>query len=216
MSATTTWWWIRHAPVNSGGRIYGQGDLPADVSDLAAFRGLAGLLPADPLWVVTPLQRTLQTAQAIAEHRDDPLEPLVEPLLMEQHFGDWQGLSHAELAERRDGDWHRFWLAPADEAPPGGESFVQVVERVDQAVQRLSAEHAGRHIVAVAHGGTIRAALALALGLHPERALALTVDNCSLTRLERIAGPVSSRAPAEDRDEAWRIVRVNQPPHVAG
>ena len=212
MSATTTWWWIRHAPVESGGRIYGQGDLPADCSDLAAFRALAGLLPADPLWVVTPLQRTLQTARAIAEHREDALDPLVEPLLVEQHFGEWQGLSHAELAERRDGAWHRFWLAPADEAPPGGESFVQVVERVDLAVRRLSAEHAGRDIVAVAHGGTIRAALALALGLEPERALALSVDNCSLTRLERIAGPVSSRAPLEDSEEAWRVVHVNQPP----
>jgi broad specificity phosphatase PhoE len=80
------------------------------------------------------------------------------------------------------------------------------------AVRRLSAEHAGRDIVAVAHGGTIRAALALALGLEPERALALSVDNCSLTRLERIAGPVSSRPPREDGDEAWRVVRVNQPP----
>ncbi len=212
MSATTTWWWIRHAPVDSGGRIYGQGDLPADCSDLAAFRALAGLLPADPLWVVTPLQRTLQTARAIAEHREDALDPLVEPLLVEQHFGEWQGLSHAELAERRDGAWHRFWLAPADEAPPGGESFVQVVERVDRAVRRLSAAHAGRDIVAVAHGGTIRAALALALGLEPERALALTVDNCSLTRLERIAGPVSSHAPREDSEAAWRVVHVNQPP----
>jgi broad specificity phosphatase PhoE len=164
--------------------------------------------------VITPLQRTRQTAQAILDHMADVPEPLVEPLLAEQHFGDWQGLSHAELAERRDGAWHRFWLAPAAEAPPGGESFVQVVERVCGSIRRLSAEHAGRDIVAVAHGGTIRAALALALELDPERALALSVDNCSLTRLDHIAGPASSDAPANGQDEAWRVVRVNQPPYI--
>jgi broad specificity phosphatase PhoE len=91
-----------------------------------------------------------------------------------------------------------------------------VVERVSRAVRRLSAAHVGRDIVAVAHGGTIRAALTLALGLDPERALGLSVDNCSLTRLERIAGPVSSRAPGEGGAEAWRVVRVNQPPRPAG
>ncbi|MDH3594961.1 MAG: histidine phosphatase family protein [Rhodospirillales bacterium] len=214
MSATTRWWWIRHAPVDSGGRIYGQGDLPADCSDRPAFEGLAALLPEDPVWVITNLQRTRQTAQAILDHLAAAPEPLVEPLLAEQHFGHWQGLSHAELAERRDGAWHRFWLAPATEAPPGGESFVQVVARVHSSVRRLSAEHAGRDIVAVAHGGTIRAALALALGLDPERALALSVDNCSLTRVDHIAGPVSSVAPASEQDEAWRVVRVNQAPYM--
>jgi broad specificity phosphatase PhoE len=188
--------------------------LPADCSDRPAFRGLASLLPEDPLWIVTHLQRTQQTAQAILDHMPMTPEPLVEPLLAEQHFGDWQGLSHAELAERRDGAWHRFWLAPAAEAPPGGESFVQVVERVRTSIGRLSAEHAGRDIVAVAHGGTIRAALALALGLDPERALALSVDNCSLTRLEHIAGPPSSAVPAREQDETWRVVRVNQPPYI--
>jgi len=158
----------------------------------------------------------MQTARAIAAHRNGALEPLVEPLLVEQHFGAWQGLSHAELAARRDGAWHRFWLAPADEAPPGGESFVQVVERVGRAVRQLSETHAGRDIVAVAHGGTIRAALALALELEPERALALSVDNCSLTRLEHIAGPASSHAQAPDGAEVWRVVRVNQPPRPVG
>ena len=34
----TRWWWVRHAPVASGGRIYGQDDLPADCSDGAAHR----------------------------------------------------------------------------------------------------------------------------------------------------------------------------------
>jgi broad specificity phosphatase PhoE len=75
--------------------------------------------------------------------------------------------------------------------------------RVQRAIHRHTATHAGRDIVAVTHGGTIRAALALALGLMPGGALGFSVDNLSLTRLDHIAGP--------DGAGAWRVVGVNQP-----
>ena len=68
MTATTRWWWIRHAPVDSGGRIYGQIDLPADCGDAALFRRLAEWLPEKAIWIETPLQRTRQTALAIRDH----------------------------------------------------------------------------------------------------------------------------------------------------
>lgn len=219
MTVTTRWWWIRHAPVPSGGLIYGQRDLPADCSDIETFRALAPLLPERAQWVTSQLQRTRQTAEAIREHPPHEAQaldpPLVESALAEQHFGTWQGLSHGELARRRDGAWHRFWLAPAAEAPPGGESFIQVMERVAKAIERLSKAHAGRDIVAVTHGGTIRAALALALALEPEKALALSVDNCSLTRIDHIDGPAGSHdADATTHGAAnhavWRVARVNQ------
>jgi broad specificity phosphatase PhoE len=79
-----------------------------------------------------------------------------------------------------------------------------VVARVSGAIHRLVAEQAGRDIIAVAHGGTIRAALALALGLEPEAALAFTIENCSLTRIDHIEGP--------GQGHGWRVVTVNRPP----
>ena len=203
----TRWWWIRHAPVTShGGRIYGQGDVDADCGEAAPFVALAGLLPANAVWIASHLRRTHQTAAAIATAGDGKLPELViEPGLAEQHFGDWQGLTHAELAARPDAAAHRFWLAPAHIAPPGGESFEDLVARVGAAVGRITAHHAGRDLVAVAHGGTIRAALALALDLAPDRALGFSIDNCSLTRLDHIA-------PAEAGPAQWRIVAVNRHP----
>jgi broad specificity phosphatase PhoE len=201
--------------VHSGGRIYGQSDLPADCSDEARMRWLAGMLPEDPVWVTSQLTRTQQTAAAIraqlpAEGREEPSAPEVEPLLAEQHFGEWQGCTYAELDQVRDGAWHRFWLAPAEVAPPGGESFAEVMSRVGEAVARLSQRHAGRDIVAVAHGGTIRAAVGVALDLAPDKALAVAVDNCSLTRLDRVAGAAGSHD-AEGR-ESWRVAQVNLGP----
>ena len=217
-STTTRWWWVRHAPVvGHGGRIYGQDDHDCDCSDTETFRRLAGILPRDAVWATSHLTRTRRTAASILDHHLDGQGSeapalLVEAALAEQHFGAWQGLTAEELNRGRDGAWHRFWLAPAHEAPPGGESFVELTTRVVAAVERLSQAHAGRDIVAVTHGGTIRSALALALGLEPERALSVAIDNCSLTCLDHIHGTAGSHAP--DDHGVWRVRLVNAAPRT--
>jgi len=207
----TRWWWVRHAPVTvNKGCCYGQTDFPCDVGESAGFANLARRLPKDAVWIATPLRRTHMTAAALVDAGVAGPSAIpgpgiaIEPDLIEQHFGDWQGVRYDELAARRGDAWHRFWLAPAQETPPGGESFVALTRRVHAAITRLSERHAGRDILAVAHGGTIRAALALALDLAPEAALAFTIDNLSLTRIDHIPGPGESRL--------WRVGTVNQPP----
>ncbi|HNB28027.1 MAG TPA: histidine phosphatase family protein [Alphaproteobacteria bacterium] len=203
----TRWWWVRHAPViGVNGRIYGQDDLDSDCGDDQQFRLLANTLPKEAVWLVSHLRRTHQTAAAIFAARVAETEPapVITADLAEQHFGDWQGLTYAELEARRDGAYHRFWHAPATERPPNGESFEDVVARVSGAMSRITGEHAGRDIVAVAHGGTIRAALAVALGIEPERALGFAVDTCSVTRMDHYDGATEGAN--------WRIVAVNQHP----
>jgi alpha-ribazole phosphatase len=78
------------------------------------------------------------------------------------------------------------------------------MERVSAAIRRIEERYAGRDIIAVAHGGTIRAALAAALDLAPEAALAFHIDNCSLTRIERHDG--------RGTGHGFRVVTVNQKP----
>ena len=207
MGAVTRWWWVRHAPVTANqGCCYGQTDFPCEIGDETAFAALARNLPREAVWVASPLQRTHMTAAAlIAAGADGPSSGLlVEPDFIEQHFGAWQGQRYAELTNRRGDEWHRFWLAPADETPPGGESFAALTARVHDAVARWNERYPGRDIVSVGHGGTIRAALAQALALSPAAALAFSIDNLSLTRLDHFAEP--GAAPG------WRIAAVNQPP----
>ena len=200
----TRWWWIRHAPVTTyDGRVYGQTDVAGDTSDAAAFAALAAGLPAGARWVTSQLRRTHDTAEAVARAglRFEP--PLVEPALAEQHFGDWQGRDRRQVIAENS-RWPGFWLAPADVAAPGGESFLDLVRRVVPAIERLSAELAGGDIVAVAHGGTIKAALGLALGLAPADALAFATDNLSLTRIDHLLD--------SDGRVAWQVDAVNVPP----
>ena len=106
-------------------------------------------------------------------------------------------------AERRAGPpGHKFWFTTADDHPPGGESFRGVATRVSDALDGVTAGYPGRNIVAVAHGGTIRAALAHALGLDLDRALTISVDNLSMTRIDHKAGP--------GLGGDWRVVYVNR------
>lgn len=205
----TRWWWIRHAPVPDGGRIYGQHDLDCDCTDAAVFAALASELPGEAVWLTTNLARTRQTAAAIMAAVEGRFEAGARPAeiaaLAEQHLGAWQGLVRRDFFAGRPEPRHRFWFGPASERPPGGESFADVCDRARAAIEHLTVEYAGRDIVVVAHGGTIRAALALALRLEPEAALAFIIENCSLTRLDHLGGG----GPGE---YCWRVVAVNHRP----
>jgi broad specificity phosphatase PhoE len=207
MSVVTRWWWIRHAPVPDGGRIYGQRDLPCDCSNTEVFASLAAELPANAVWVTSNLVRTRQTAEAILTADAEKfagVEPEALAELAEQHLGEWQGLERRAFHATRRIGTHVLWFAHADERPPGGETFAELVCRVTPAIERLTGEHRGRDIVAVTHGGTIRAALGVALGLPPQAALAFSTDNCSLTRLDHLA--------VSNGGGMWRIVAVNRCP----
>ena len=78
------------------------------------------------------------------------------------------------------------------------------MDRAAAVIERLTAEHAGRDIISIGHGGAIRAAIGHALGLDPEIALACQIDNCSVTRLDHF-GPTDSHP-----EGAWALFHVNQ------
>jgi alpha-ribazole phosphatase len=202
----TRWWWIRHAPVRvDEGRIYGQTDLPCDCSDARVFSSLAALLPRQAIWVTSHLARTHQTARAVlaAGNFEATQEIQQDKDLAEQHLGDWQGLDRHTFLMNRKQEPDSFWYATADERAPNGESFADLVVRVGAAIARVTEAHQGSDIVAVAHGGTIRAAIAIALGLPPRGGFAFTIDNCSLTRLDHYQGR---------RGSGWRVKMINHRP----
>ncbi len=199
----TRFWLIRHALVEENARamLYGTMDVPLCpdtlVAQAEAYRSLAARLPRPAAWVVTPLSRTRLTADALFR-AGYPTQPLaVEPDLIEQDLGEWQGLPHADLPPKLRLPAHSFWPLGGEEVPPGGESMAEVIARAGAVMERLAEAHAGADVVIVSHGGAIRAAVAHALGLAADTALHLSVQNISLTRLER-------------HPAAWRVVCVNE------
>ena len=102
----TRFWLIRHAIVDENARamLYGVMDVPLCETSLLEqtpmYRALAARLPRPAVWKVTPLSRTRRTAEAIFAAGYPHSEPQVEPDLIEQSLGEWQGLPHAELPAR--------------------------------------------------------------------------------------------------------------------
>lgn len=203
----TRFWLIRHALVEQNARmmLYGAMDVPLCPESLVAqvpmYRALAARLPETPAWYVTPLSRTQRTARAIQEAGYPETSWRIEPGLIEQDMGKWQGLPHADLPPKLQLPAHVFWSISASEVPPGGESMEQVCTRVAATLERLADTHDGQDIVVVSHGGAIRAAVAHALGVGAETALRLSVQNLSVTILER-------------HPLLWRAVAVNELPGV--
>ncbi len=199
----TRFWLIRHALVEENARLmlYGTMDVPLCSETLVAqesmYRALAARLPRPARWFVTPLSRTMLTAEALFRAGYPAQTPTAEPDLIEQHLGDWQGLPHGHLPAKLTLPAHTFWPLGGEEVPPGGESMAQVILRVGAAMERLAVENQGKDVVIVSHGGAIRAAIAHALGILADTALHLSVQNISLTRLER-------------HPEAWRVISLNE------
>ncbi len=205
MTQPTSLWLIRHALVDENARaiLYGTMDVelcPTTLIEQAPmYRALAERLPRPAAWAVTPLSRTRRTAEAIFAAGYPVQELAVEAGLIEQHLGEWQGLVHAALAARLAQPKHPFWPLAGTERPPGGETFAEMILRVGPAIEGLAERYAGEDVVAVSHGGAIRAAVAHCLRIGADNALHLSVNNLSLTRLER-------------HPDGWRVVCVNELP----
>ena len=206
MTAVTRWHFVRHAPViGAESLLYATPDEPADCSDRAAFQFLAGFLPQKaPLLLSSGLQRTNATAEAIRAAGWQAEDPILEPRLAEQYYGVWHGKKLRDIAAMRTNPPHKHWWSSAEDLPEGGESFRMQYERVAAAMDEWSARAQGRDIVAVAHGGTVRAALAHALGLDLERALTISCANLSVTRMDHV--------PGDGLGGDWRVVYVNRRP----
>lgn len=164
---------IRHAPSLNRDRLAGRSDVPADCSDVQALAALRTAIgPVDGV-VISPARRCAETAAALWPALADAVP---DTRLWEQDFGAWEGLPYAELPDLGP-------LSPRELAlhrPPGGESFMDLCARTQPALAAL-AQRPGR-IAIVAHAGTVRAALALALSCEAP-ALAFQITPLSVTRL---------------------------------
>lgn len=163
---------IRHAPALAGGRLCGRTDVGADVSDAGALAAVARLVGTVDRLLVSPALRCRQTAGVLWPGR----EVATDPALWEQDFGDWDGMALARLPDL--GPLSRAALAR--HRPPNGESFADVSARVTPTLLALPV---GRTAI-VAHAGTIRAALSLALN-DPADALGFEIAPLSVTELTR-------------------------------
>ncbi|HSK26865.1 MAG TPA: histidine phosphatase family protein [Jiangellales bacterium] len=184
---------------NAAGRFQGQSDIELDDAGRAQAERAARLLAA--LWptllVSSDLRRAHDTASALA--RLTGLEVETDPDLREIYAGRFQGLLGAEIAERFPEDHARWREGDPLEPVGGGETRLEVAERVARAVERVAARLPEDGLAVLAtHGGAARLGIARLIGLPVEHFGSLGVlSNCSWSML------------AEDRSGGWQLVEHN-------
>lgn len=169
---------LRHGETERGGGFRGSLDDALTDTGWAQMRqAVSGLADWDAL-VSSPLQRCARFADELALTHGLPLQ--LEPGLQELHFGAWEGRSAAELMVDSERELGLFWNDPYTFTPPEGEPLVRFEARVLTALARLQAQHAGKHLLLVTHGGVMRLLLARARGLPREHLLQVEVAHGAL------------------------------------
>ena len=164
---------------NRIGRWQGWADPPLNDTGRAQARRLAEQLQRVPFDAVysSDLRRAHETAVIVAEPHSVPV--VTEPGLREIDIGAWSGLTTQEIEEQ----------FPHGERPDG-ETRAEHSERVLAAVERIARDNAGRRILLMTHGGTMRALHGHLSDepLHP-------IANCAVLELhfrdDRLAFPMS-------------------------
>ena len=136
--------------------------------------------PPDVIYT-SPLDRALYTAQAIADRHN--MKPVILDELEEINFASWEGESIAGL-EREQHEIFSHWREdPFFNPPEGAETWDTLSERLTRAVNKMLA---GGHkrIIAVSHGGIMRALYAVFTGLNPHKTWNMDVSNCSISGVE--------------------------------
>ena len=153
---------------NRENRFQGHADPPLNETGRAQAAELAAALANEPLAAVysSPLRRAFETAQIVGAPHG--LEPVPVDALREVDVGSWQGLTRAEIEERFPEQFAR-WL-DYEQGWDDGESYDEMGQRVLAALLELAATHEGERILAVSHGGPVRAAYAVADGIEHSEA----------------------------------------------
>lgn len=128
----------------------------------------------------SPLERTMETAQAIAQHHQQ-LEIKVYPGLIEVDYGEWTGASIKELTKTKA--WPVIQAYPTGASFPGGETMFEMQARCVQEVNRLVACHPGETIALVGHADLIKAAVAHYLGVHFDLFQRIMISTASITAI---------------------------------
>ena len=127
------------------------------------------------------LKRAWATALAISAYHG--LYVVAELGLREMDFGMWEGLTYAEIQGRFPEEMVRWEDDPLVKAPPGGESFGQVVTRITEALREIVRRHQGATVLIVAHSGSLQALLCVALGIDPPVRGRFRLDPASISEL---------------------------------
>jgi broad specificity phosphatase PhoE len=185
----------------AGEHFRGRVDLPLDDAGLAQAQAVAERLANCPIVAVysSPLKRAIETARPTAQQLGLPVQPL--PGIVDINYGDWQGLSPAEVAKTHP-DLYRLWLEKPHRVKfPNGESLRQVRLRGMAALEETIVRHEGEVVLLVAHQVMNKVLVCAMLGLGNSHFWRIRQDNACINVFEH-------------RDGVFTAVLINDTCHL--
>lgn len=140
----------------------------------------------------SPLERTMDTAHYLSHRLSLPIQ--TADAITEIDFGEWTGKTLEDLAD--DPRWRRFNSFRSGTRIPGGETMLEVQQRVVKWMDAIRGQHAGKSVIAVSHGDPIRCAVMFYAGMH--------IDMC-----DRIDVGLTSISVVSVDDNRARILTIN-------
>ncbi len=162
---------IRHTCSQiEAGLCYGQLDAPLAPTHMSECAAVATRLPAVAALWTSPLTRCRVLAQVIGERIG--VAPRIDERLSEMKFGEWEGRPWDAIDRTQSERWAEdYWNV----APPGGETYRELYERVGAVLTEIVKRNTSC-VAVVTHAGPIRATLGHCLQFAPERYPELRLD----------------------------------------
>jgi probable phosphoglycerate mutase len=198
---------VRHGITddNQNNVFQGQGGRGLNGAGKEQADRLAKRLSGAPVVAVysSDLERARDTAEILAAPHS--LSITLDRELREVDVGAWTGLSHDDVRARFAEEW-AAWQRGLDVRRGGGETYEELGERLIRALRRISAAHDGEEgaVIAVSHGGAIRAVMQRLLGAGFSPEAIVPADNTSITLLE----------PAPRDSDGFRVLVYNDTSHL--
>lgn len=182
-------WIVRHGQTdwNTQQRFCGRSDIPLSAQGRVQATWLAEQLQNETIAALyaSDLVRARETAEIIAQQRIPAVPVRVSAAWRELDFGDWEGLTYAQITEQFK-DQLGFFTDPEHSSPPNGESQAHLQQRVKDALSAIvqSDVSPAGDMVLVSHGGPLRILLCSILGMPVQRQWRLRLDHGSLSAID--------------------------------
>jgi broad specificity phosphatase PhoE len=184
-------------PWNEAGRFQGHSDISMNPRGFEQARRVAETLQGEKIAAIlsSDLKRAVETATPFSTQAVLPIR--TDARLRELNFGDWEGLTGPEIAARDPTGWQRWEQGLLTEFR-GGESLGDLAKRLRAVLDETLAapeqrgtahnsppttHHSPITTLIVAHRGTLRAMICVALGLEPKLFRRFHLDQTSVTEL---------------------------------
>lgn len=186
---------VRHGTteLNKTGVYYGSTDCPLSEEGIEESKKVGNALIEKKIdnIIASDLKRTIETASIIKEiicREKVPLEIIKNSNLRELDFGKWENLYYKKIKVEYPKEWKIFCEDWKNSAPPEGESFKTLYNRVTKALEEILLRYDNKDILIVAHQGVLRIILSKLLCGSEELYWNFTFSHGCYSELEIIKG----------------------------